>query len=163
MKQFRTTHFYVTDDGKVFNSRLNRWTPQRFCSKRNGTGYKMVTISGLDKKDFMVHRMVAELYIPNPENKPWVNHIDGNKENNHFSNLEWVTEKENSKHARQNGLMCDMNGELCKRAILKNEDVLEIRRLYKEGISQKEIATKYSVRPNQISRIVNNKRWKHLK
>ena len=51
-----------------------------------------------------VHRLLAEAFIPNPQNKPEVNHIDGNRQNNHISNLEWVTSGENSLHASQSGL-----------------------------------------------------------
>ena len=68
-------------------------------------GYKYVTLyaNNVGKKLY-IHRLMAELYIPNPENKRTVNHIDGNKHNNALSNLEWHTDSENIKHAYDNGL-----------------------------------------------------------
>lgn len=68
-------------------------------------GYLRVNLSKNSKaKITMVHRIVAELFIPNPKNLPVVNHIDGNKRNPDISNLEWVTYSENSNHAFSNGL-----------------------------------------------------------
>lgn len=64
-------------------------------------GYKMAGISG---KTIKVHRAVAETFIPNPDNRPQVNHIDGDKSNNRADNLEWATQEENMQHASKHGL-----------------------------------------------------------
>lgn len=68
-------------------------------------GYRYVTLYHKNQgKKLYIHRLLAELYIPNPENKRTVNHIDGNKQNNCLTNLEWATDGENIKHAYDNGL-----------------------------------------------------------
>ena len=68
-------------------------------------GYRYVTLySNNQSKKLYIHRLLAELYIPNPECKRTVNHIDGNKHNNCLTNLEWHTDSENIKHAYDNGL-----------------------------------------------------------
>lgn len=67
----------------------------------NTAGYASVR---LPDKNHFVHRLVAEAFVPNPENKPMVNHKDGNKRNNNVTNLEWVTAQENSVHAWKYGL-----------------------------------------------------------
>ena len=69
-------------------------------------GYKRVTLTLDGRRQVVVriHRVVAELFIPNPFDLPCVNHKDGNKENNHVSNLEWCTHKYNTNHAWANGL-----------------------------------------------------------
>ena len=86
-------------------------------TKRNGKtlshstdsyGYSVVKFRNKTKiTTKKVHRIVAETYIPNPENKPQVNHKDGNKKNNHVSNLEWVTASENILHAKTIGLQME--------------------------------------------------------
>ena len=71
----------------------------------NGNGYKVIGIRVNGKgKNYYVHRLVAQVFIPNPENKPQINHIDGNKENNRIGNLEWCTSSYNLKHSYKKGL-----------------------------------------------------------
>lgn len=72
-------------------------TGKMITPKNNGNGYLRIYIPEV-KKRFLLHRLVATAYLPNPENKPQVNHIDGNKHNNSVNNLEWCTNKENMDH-----------------------------------------------------------------
>lgn len=83
---------------RIFKSRL-------LYILNNGHGYSVVcTQINNKKKNYYIHRLVAELFIPNPENKKEVNHKDGNKWNNNVGNLEWSTRSENCLHAYKNGL-----------------------------------------------------------
>lgn len=81
--------------------------------KANTDGYMCLRVRPCGKR-YKVHRIVAMAFIPNPENKPQVNHIDGNKQNNHVSNLEWATAKENIKHAWKSGLSKPLYGDKSK-------------------------------------------------
>ena len=90
-------------------------------------GYLRVDLRRPNKRRrCFVHVLVAEAFVPNPENKPQINHRDGNKQNNHFKNLEWSTGSENCQHAYDTGLQksgCDR-----KNSKLTAEQVREIRR-----------------------------------
>jgi hypothetical protein len=101
-----------------------------------------------------VHRLVASAFIPNPENKPCVNHIDGNKLNNHKDNLEWCTHQENAQHAVKTGLIIPPR---C--AKLTKEEVCEIRESFENKVY---IAKKYKVSRSTVSDIKNRKTWKHI-
>ena len=81
--------------------------PSRASIRKGASGYYFINLSPGDSKFYpkYVHRMVAEAFIPNPENKPCVNHKDGEGLNNHVDNLEWVTYQENMQHAIDNGLV----------------------------------------------------------
>jgi hypothetical protein len=93
-------NYGITPCGKVKNLKTGRFLAQM----KSGDGYLVVTlISGYSKKRFRVHRLVAELYIPNPNGFQQVNHKDLNKENNNALNLEWCTPSQNVRHAVANG------------------------------------------------------------
>ena len=80
---------------------------------KNNTGYTIVRLTKNNKlKTPLVHRLVAQAFIPNPDNKPQVNHKNGNKADNTVENLEWVTRSENQKHAYETGLQQKMIGNL---------------------------------------------------
>lgn len=100
-----------------------------------------------------VHRLVAEHFVPNPENKPIVNHKDGNKRNANADNLKWCTYSENTKHSFKLGLQRKVFGNNNYITKIKDENVLEIKKLINIGKSNKEIAKIFGVNPSQISRI----------
>ena len=92
--------YYVTKCGKVFNRYGRELKPSL-----NKGGYKFLSLSHQGKtKTTMLHRMLAECFIPNPHNYPQINHRDGNKVNNELSNLEWCTPSYNVQHAWDTGL-----------------------------------------------------------
>ena len=92
----------VCDDGTVISYKKGR--TQIIHGYDNGKGYLLVDIDYKVKRGVKIHRLVALAFIPNPENKPQVNHKDGNKHNNKVENLEWCTNSENQFHAVQHGL-----------------------------------------------------------
>ena len=93
--------YTVFEDGRVIGVKGKFLKPGL-----SSNGYYTVCICEKDKKESVpVHRLVAKLFVPNPENKPWINHIDSDRTNNHASNLEWCTAKENAIHMAENSRM----------------------------------------------------------
>lgn len=127
----------------------------------NRDGYIYVSVS-FNAKMMMVFpkREVAIAFIPNPENKPEVNIIDGNKRNLHYKNLEWNTKKENVQHSMRTGLN---GGEKHPSAKLKEKQVLDIRRRYSGKYGEySELAREYGVCSNNIKDIVKGETWKYI-
>lgn len=123
-----------------------------------GRGYlKILLTSGQRREQHLVHRLVACAFIANPENKPQVNHIDGDKTNNHVSNLEWVTQSENMLHGNLIGIRRD-RGASNGNALLTTEQSVEIRQ-NNDGLTQQQLADMFGVSRTTISRIQNGKRY----
>lgn len=120
----------------------------------NKHGYLFVGLSKEGKqKNFYVARLVAELFIPNPDLKPEVNHRDGNKLNNHVSNLEWMTHAENSQHAVDTGLyVAPLGYDVYNAALIDDADILYIRN-NPDNLTRKQLAEIFNCKPATISRV----------
>lgn len=108
-----------------------------------------------------VHRLVAQAFIPNPENKPCVNHRDGEKSNNNVNNLEWVTYSENSIHALKNKLSKGKKGEEHSQSKLSESQVIQILNEGKYDTFQA-ISDKWGVDRKQIEKILKRTSWTHI-
>jgi len=171
MKQFRDSDYYVTEEGDVYskkyNPRYNKNCELRKMKLRiNKEGYHQINLIINGKpKCFRVHRLIAEVYIPNPDNLPLVEHKDDIKTNNHVSNLMWSTHNKNMKTAIMNNRIKSPKGEKHGYSKLTNEQVKWIRDNYifrHPEFGGVALTKKFGVKNAQISRIVNNKLWKHL-
>lgn len=156
--------YEVSNFGRVRSwNKLVNYEPLIMRTKVDKGGY--VTISTMyndfgQVKTTKVHRLVAITFIPNPDNKPQVNHIDGNKTNNCVENLEWVTHKENFIHATSNGLR--PIGEEHGRHKLTWDDVNYIRSVYIKGsnvFGTNALAKTFGVTPRLITLIMRNEIW----
>jgi hypothetical protein len=147
----------VSNQGRVRsfkNGRKERILHQRY----NNRGYPIVTLSNNSEKTHpRVHRLVALAFLPNPCNKPEINHIDMNKHNSHLSNLEWCDRLENVRKAHE--LKTDMGtGENNSMSLLSNEQALEIFEL-KGKEKAKDVCYKYGVSRTAICDIWSGRRW----
>jgi hypothetical protein len=153
MKQYKETQYYVTDDYRVYNSRTKRFlTAYPVLNGRSKTKKYLglnLHING-KQTNVMYHRLLAEVYITNPDNLPQVNHIDGNPLNNSLDNLEWVSASRNNIHAITTGL---------RPTKLNQQKADQIRELIKQGVSAKEIMNLYNIKSTLFYRIKSNQSW----
>ena len=106
-----------------------------------------------------VHRLVAMAFIPNPNNYPQVNHMNGIKKDNHVSNLEWITNKDNQIHAINNGLTKPNVGEKHHNSKLTNKEVEYIRKAIKEGTIIKKLADQFKISSTALVNIKYNRTY----
>lgn len=124
------------------------------------TGYLVVNVTGYKhKKHWKVHQLVAFHFVPNPANKPYLNHINGDKHDNRADNLEWCTNQENSVHAIKTGLRKVFKAGTKK---LTEQQVIEIKRRLAAGETQVAIAESYGVARNSIKAIITGRSWRHI-
>ena len=130
--------------------------------KRHTGGYLQTALYRNSKADYrFIHRLVAEAFISNPENKPTVNHLDGDKTNNRTDNLEWSTQHENNQHAVTTGLV--KSGGSDRRASVTNEIAQAIRTEfapYDDECGLTALAKKYGLSLSVVFRIVHGERYK---
>ena len=152
-----------SEDGKIYsNVKGKKMFPLKTYTKPDG--YLAVSLWDTSKrgqkkrKTFLVHRLVAETFISNPENKPTVNHIDGVKTNNCIDNLEWATMHEQNVHSFENGLNYARKGEEANRAKLNWDAVHFIRNNYPD-YSVAQLAAKFDISDSTIYAILYNYTW----
>lgn len=146
------------------NGSVQFWKGRVCALWTDKNGYKALSLRKNHTDSFRrVCRLVAETFIPNPENKPTVNHINGIKDDDRVENLEWNTYSENMQHAYDTKLNENPKGEDHHLVKITEEDVKTIREIYASGkMNQRELAELYGLRQPAISRIIHKKRWKHI-
>lgn len=155
------TRYLVTIQGNVYNSE----TMHKLVPATMPNGYQKVLIyyKPGKRKQVSVHRLVAKAFIPNPDNLPQVNHIDGDKKNNNVDNLEWVTGSENIQHAFDTGLKHGAKGQYCSFAKTTDDNVRRIcEELVKNELTPPQIAKKYNVYRKTVLLILYRKQWTHI-
>jgi hypothetical protein len=164
-------YYEVSNFGNVYSVDREILTIRGFFEKRKRrkmnfmyakAGYVCVCLSRDNKNNrTFVHRLVAMAFIPNPENKPQVNHKDLNKANNRVDNLEWNTALENNKHAQLN--KANSFGESHYRAKLTEEIVKEIRYIYRSQLySFADLAAIYGVSAHTMRSLIIGKIWRNV-
>lgn len=171
----------IVGKGMKFTGKfIHRLKPEREMTYTlNNRGYLSVVVR---RKTHMLHRLVANAFIPNLENKPFVNHIDGDKTNNMVNNLEWCTAAENNAHARATGLHKQAKGytpnyssehtkkqslaNLINKSKLTDDEVRHVRKIHvprSEKFSATALAAQYGTSIAAMCKIVKGQSYSHVK
>ena len=160
--------YEVYSDGKIFSLIKKKYIKPIIV--KDGVHKVILTdiSNNSNKNTYSIHRLVALTFIENKENKPEVNHKDGNKLNNHVSNLEWNTTQENLEHKRINNLGKTLKAKLSATGInnsqakLDEEDVIFIRTNCETKIDIKKFSKELDVSIATIYDIKNRRSWTHI-
>ena len=149
-------NYSISNYGRVRNDIRNT-----FLSPRKLRGYERVSLWYNNKaNDHRIHRLVAQEFIQNKENKPEVNHKNGIRNDNRVVNLEWVTGEEYIDHKKKVLNQGDtFKGKNNGNSTLNEKNVIDIRM---STLSRKELAEIYNVSATQIGRIITKKLWTHI-
>ena len=141
-----------------------RLTKEKIVTGSNSHGYRTIVFKkNRIKYQIDIHVLVARAFIPNPNGYPQVNHIDANRANNEVSNLEWCTQKMNSRHALELGLFKITRGSERSTAKLNEDKVVAMREMYKTGLyTMCTLAQMFSVGKTVTRNIINRTKWAHV-
>lgn len=160
--------YLVSDDGKVYgciNSQSQKRAPNELKPHPDKAGYLKVSLrlaAGEESKSYAVHRLVLETFLgPRPDAFFEVGHSDGNRLNNSFNNLRWVTRKENAADRELHGKT--VWGERATRGKMTEEAVLAVAVLRRNDFTVASIARMFNVSRQTIHAILNESTWKRLK
>lgn len=155
------TKWYIDEKGRAYASckyrgrayELKEITP----SLNRKRGYMYVRTSN---KNLQVHRLVASAFVPNTDNKQYVNHVDGNKQNNHHTNLEWVTAKENAQHAIKNGLTKQMGKNEGANLKYTQDEINSVYDLVMDGMTYAKAGSAYNMPYSTVAHLIRGSRRK---
>lgn len=157
-------NYEIYDDGRLWSRNYNRFLipfKNSQHKKKYYLAYKLCREG--TEKTMSAHRLVAQAFIPNPDNLPVVNHKDGNTINNVVDNLEWVTHRQNVQHAYDTNLIVvTWIGEDHPRSTYTTDQVEEICRMFASGIKPKDIVKSTTLEYQKLFRIYNRDNWKEI-
>jgi hypothetical protein len=160
-------YYSLSSTGKVkrVKSSGNSLSGRLLKGSVDSAGYKVFSFRNRTgkKKDWRLHRLLAEHFIQNPNDYKCIDHIDGDKANNSLSNLRWCTRGQNISWAANEQGLLDRKGENHENAKLNKFDVLKIRELAASGWTHQQIADKIKkVKRRHVTDIINRVCWKHI-
>jgi len=159
--------YKISNTGKI--TRIWKTKETVMKTQVHSQGYVAVSLTKDGKnKTHKVHRLLALTWLSNPQDKAYINHIDGNKQNNSLDNIEWCTPSENSKHAHSTGLnstkrMVEVAARKSRK--MTSEKIKECQTLYDSGLSLTKIQNLVGISRSVIATYLKNKRssTEHLK